>query len=211
MYDFIADLDNFFCEKYANYDKLCVLPGYKMPLMQGSRVDEFGRTKTYTLPASTMRLAAQEKRDELLSELKKRMGDATFSFSFRPCGFFARLSGKFSKYAPYKHLNKLLSKYDLTDETVLSEIEISEEIWKKIKKGSFIPTKNLIYSLALVGHFSMEDTKNLLLLCGYEVDLALVKDVVMTYLLEQRVYNTGMIEAALDAYKVSNLFLKKAE
>ena len=34
MYDFIIDLDAYFCEKYAGYDKLSVLPGYKMPLMQ---------------------------------------------------------------------------------------------------------------------------------------------------------------------------------
>ena len=56
------DFDGYFCEKYANYDKLCVLPGYKMPLMQASEVDAFGRTRAYTLPADTMRLALQEKK-----------------------------------------------------------------------------------------------------------------------------------------------------
>ena len=61
-FEFIADLDEYFCEKYANYDKLCILPGYKMPLMQASKIDEFGRTRTYTLPAETMRLALQERK-----------------------------------------------------------------------------------------------------------------------------------------------------
>ena len=36
MFDFITDLDEYFCEKYANYDKLCVLNGYKMPVMPQS-------------------------------------------------------------------------------------------------------------------------------------------------------------------------------
>ena len=84
MYEFIADLDEYFCEKYANYDRLCVLSGYKMPLMQTSTVDEFGRTRAYTLPAETMRLALQENKADLLKQLKSRMTDATFSFSFRP-------------------------------------------------------------------------------------------------------------------------------
>ncbi len=208
MYDFIADLDNYFCEKYANYDKLCILPGYKMPMMQSSRVDEFGRTKTYTLPSSTMRLATQAKKDELLAELKKRMTDTTFSFSFKPYGLFRKISNKFSKFAVHKTLNALLAQYDLTDETVLSELEISKEIWHKMKKGAFEPTKNFIYSLALVGHFSYDDTQKLMLLCNEEMDYAIVKDVVMAYLLQQRVYNDGMIKAACEEYKVGNLFLK---
>ena len=97
-YDFIADLDEYFCEKYANYDKLCVLNGYKMPLMQASEVDEFGRTRAYTLPANTMRLALQENKKDLLVQLKSKMTDITFSFSFEPVGFFARLKNNFSKY-----------------------------------------------------------------------------------------------------------------
>ena len=31
---FMEDLDGYFCEKYANYDRLCVLKGYEMPKMQ---------------------------------------------------------------------------------------------------------------------------------------------------------------------------------
>ena len=45
-------------------------------------------------------------------------------------------------------------------------------------------------------------------LCGYEFDLANVKDVVMTYLLSKKVYNRAMIDTALTEYKVANLFLK---
>ena len=87
MFDFIADLDAYFCEKYANYDKLCVLPGYRMPKMHATKIDEFGRTYAYTLPANTMRLATQENKDELLKTLKAQIFDRTFSFSFLPLGF----------------------------------------------------------------------------------------------------------------------------
>ena len=83
MYDFLVDLDEYFCEKYANYDKLCVLPGYRMPTMQATSTDEFGRSYSYTLPANTMRLALQENKAEILAELKKRIVDKGFSFSVR--------------------------------------------------------------------------------------------------------------------------------
>ncbi|MBQ8229817.1 MAG: hypothetical protein IJZ32_03885 [Clostridia bacterium] len=208
MYDFLSDLDEYFCEKYANYDKLCVLPGYKMPVMQASEVRADGRTYAYTLPASTMRLATQEKKAELLAELKTRMLDINFSFSFRPQKLFARIGNIFSKYAFHKNLKKVLEKYKLSEKDAGENLAVSEEIWQGICKGKFLPTVNLLYSLALTGHLSMDDTAYLCSLCGYEVDYANVRDVVVSYLLTRRVYNTDMIDSALNEYKITSLFLK---
>lgn len=209
MYDFIADLDEFFCEKYANYDKLCVLPGYKMPKMQTSEVRADGRTYAYTLPANTMRLAKQENKSELLKRLKEQLTDKTFSFSFRPLNLFTRLRNKFSSIGFVKIFRATLAKYNLTADEVGKELNISQEIWNKICKGAFLPTKNTVLTIALTAHISLEDTKNLLAVCGYELDFAIVKDVVIAYLLTQKVYNALMIEAALAEYKVTNLFFAK--
>lgn len=208
MYDFIADLDEYFCEKYANYDKLCVLPGYKMPLMQASEVREDGRTYAYTLPANTMRLALQSEKASLLVELKKKMTDTTFSFSFRPVSVWGRIKGVFSKYALHKHLKVMLGKYGVNDADVLETVDISEEIWKGIRNGKFLPSKNLIFTIGIVGHFSYEDVFALLALCEYTFDYAVVKDVVLSYIFEKKVFNPAMLEAALNEYNVSNLFLK---
>ena len=208
MYDFISDLDGYFCETYANYDKLCILPGYVMPVMQRSEVRKDGRTYAYTLPAETMRLATQEKKDEILAELKKRMTDMTFSFSFRPYGFFAKIKNRFSKYAFCKNLKKMLEKYGISEADAHEGLDVSDEVWKGILKGNFEPTKNLLYSLALTAQLSYDDTCALMRLCGYSFNFADVKDVIISYLLQQKVYNRGMIEAALQEYKVTNLFIK---
>ena len=208
MYDFLTDLDEYFCEKYANYDKLCILPGYEMPVMQRSKTDEYGRVYAYTLPLETMRLAEQKEKKALLAELKSRMTDTTFSFSFRPLGLFARIKEHYSKYAVYKGLKTLFNKYDLTEESALEGLDISAEIWQGICKGKFLPSKNLVLSLALTGHFSYEDAVALLALCGESMDMSIVKDVVILYLLTRKVYNRGMIDAALEEYKVENLFIK---
>ena len=207
MFDFIQDLDGYFCEKYANYDKLCVLPGYRMPKMQTSKVGEDGRTYAYTLPASTMRLAKQENKAELLSELKSRLSDKTFSFSFSPVGIFTRVKNIFFKYAPYKWLKVILEKCGTTETEAGSLLSIDQTVWQGICKGKFAPTKNLILSLALTSQLGMEYTKDLLALCGYEFDFSYEKDVVIAYLLEQKIYNRLMIDAALNEYHISNLFL----
>ncbi|MBO7298053.1 MAG: hypothetical protein J6U60_03285 [Clostridia bacterium] len=208
MFDFIADLDAYFCEKYANYDKICILPGYRMPKMQTSEVREDGRTYAYTLPADTMRLGGQENKAELLQTLKSRMTDKTFSFSFRPVSIFSRIKNAFSKYAPHKWLKRVLEKNAVSVEDAGEALAIAPEIWQGIVKGQYIPTKNTLFSLALTSHIGIDDTKALLAVCGYEWDFAVEKDVVVCYLLEQKVFNRPMIDAALAEYKVSNLFLK---
>ena len=208
MYDFLTDLDDFFCKKYANYNKLCTLPSYVMPVMQRSEVREDGRTYAYTLPAETMSLDNQQKKAELLSELKQRLVDMDFSFSFIPLSVFTRIKNKFSKYGVYKNLQKMLEKYGVKKEDAIESLSISEEIWDKIYKGAFLPTKNLVYSLALTAQFSHDDTCALMFLCGYEFDFEKPKDVVISYLLMNKVYDRGMIDAALSEYKVTNLFLK---
>lgn len=207
-YDFIADLDEYFCEKYANYDKLCVLNGYKMPLMQASEVDEFGRTRAYTLPANTMRLALQENKKDLLVQLKSKMTDITFSFSFEPVGFFARLKNNYSKYGFTKNFKRMLAKYGIDENEAVKALDVDEEIWKNICKGKFLPSKNLIFSLALTAQFSFDDTEELLAYCYQEFDFTIVKDVVISYLLYNKVYSPVMIQEALEEYKVSNLFIK---
>ncbi len=211
MFDFINDLDEYFCEKYANYDKISVLKGYRMPKMHDSKILEDGRTYTYTLPAETMRLALQEKKAELLSALKKNINDKTFSFSFCPLSLFARIRNVCSSNAFLKNFKKILEKHNLTFIEAGEEIEISAEVWEKICKGKYLPSKNLIISLALTAHFDVDETRFLLWLCGYEFDFTVVKDVVVCYLIEQKVFNATMQRRAFEEYKIRNLFLKTEE
>ncbi len=208
MQELIADLDAYFCEKYANYDRICVLDGYKMPTMQATKTDEFGRTYAYTLPSETMRLALQENKTTLLSALKTQLVDGTFSFSFLPYSFFARVRNRFSKQALHKRLKDTLSRHNVGEGEVFSSVNVSEEIWSNVCKGVFAPSKNLIFSVALTCGFTYEETESLLRGIGEAFDYATVKDVVVAYLLHQNVFNRTMIDAALEEYKVSNLFLK---
>ena len=206
-FEFINDLDEYFCEKYANYDKICILPGYRMPKMQATERRADGRDYAYTLPASTMRLALQENKAELLKLLKSKMADKSFSFSFVPAGFTVSLM-RFSDASFSKVFAKMLQKYSLTAEEAKKELAIDEKTWKKICKGSYLPSKNLLFSVALTARFSYEDTQVLLGMLGMEFDYTLEREVVIAYLLKQKVFNQEMVKAAFEEYKVSNLFIE---
>ncbi len=207
MYDFLTDLDEYFCETYANYDKICILPDYKMPTMHASRIDQYGRSYAYTLPSNTMRLATQEKKAELLATLKTKLIDLTPSFSFRAVGLWWRLESRLAHNGFLKLFKGIISKYGVREEEIGANLSIDEKIWKGICKGKFLPSKNLLFSIALVAQISIDDTALLLGACSEQFDYTVQKDVVVSYLLQKKVYNRGMIEAALGEYKISNLFL----
>lgn len=206
---FLKDLDDWFCETYADYDKICILKGYVMPKMQATKRLEDGRDYSYTLPADTMRLALQSNREELLRQLKETLQDKSFSFSFRPLGFFARIRDKFSKNSFSKTLTAVLRRYNETTEEAKEKLDVSEKTWKRICKGRYYPTKNLLFSLALATHMKFDDIGELMGVCGFTFDYTDAKDVVVAYLITNKVFNADMVRAALAEYKISNLFLKE--
>ncbi len=208
MYEFLADLDEFFCENYANYSQLCVLEGYKMPLMQTTTTDEYGRSFSYTLPAETMRLSLQEKKAEILASLKPKLTDLTFSFSFQPLSVWKRLRNKFSKRGFVKVLQSTLLRCSSTVEELGKRLTVRDEIWKGICKGTFFPTKNLVLSIALLLECSVEDCQAMLAVGGYAFDFTIPKDVVTYYLLLNKIYNADMVRAAFEEYKIRNLFIE---
>ena len=206
MYDFIADLDEFFCEYYEGYDKICVLKGYKMPLMQRSEMQN-GKMRAYTLPANTMRLALQANAADLLTQLKAKMVDKTISFSFNTVGFFKRLRKHEQYKIAHQTFTALLKLYQM-DKEVIDGLNIDNNLWDNIRKGKFFPSKNLIFSLALLGHFTADDTQKMLNAFHFDFDYSIEKDVVIAYLLTRKVFNAEMISTALSEYKINYLFLK---
>jgi hypothetical protein len=132
----------------------------------------------------------------------------TKGFRFNTVGFFK----KWKKASLYKSAHQtfiaLLKLYKL-DKAHLDEVEIDDEVWLQIRKGKFLPSKNLIFTLALTAHFTVEDTQTLLNVYGYDFEYAYEKDVVIAYLLTKKIFNADMVQAALAEYKIKYLFLKK--
>ncbi len=207
MVDFIADLDDYFCKTYASYDKICTLQGYQMPKRQTSEVRN-GKTYAYTLSQELLKLDRQENKAEMLAQLKEKLSDKTFSFTFYTVSVWQKIKyRKFYKEAR-QTLALMLERYQVTETEVQNLLNVDSEIWKKIVKGRFIPSKNLLLSLFMAAHFNVDDAETLLNAFDCAFDYALAKDVVVRYLLEQKVYNEQLRDAALAEYKVRHLFLR---
>ena len=91
-----------------------------------------------------------------------------------------------------------------------ARLTVDEYTWNRICKGIYRPTKNLIFSLAIALRMSLEDACQLLECCQLALDYAEVKDTVIAYLLSRNIFNPEMVRAALEEYKVDNLFLAEA-
>jgi len=210
QFDFIKDLDDYFCEAYANYDKVCLLPGYVMPKMQETKRDAFGDLVAYTLPANTMRLALQKNKEDILKAFKEKIVDGEFSFTFTAVPWYKRIKNVFKKVAPQKALAAVFKRRGMDAEDAIADIDIDEKIWKKIVRGAYQPTKNLVFSLALACNWEYADAKEVMISIDEAFDYTAVRDTVVAYLLMKKITNPDMRKAALDEYKVRNLFLKEA-
>lgn len=206
---FLDGLDEFFLETFADYDKISTLKGYVMPKMQDTKILKDGRKYAYTLPMNTMRLATQKNKDELLKEWKSRHLDLTVSFTFRPVSFFSYVKDKFDKNAFYKEFLRLLKEKGLSVDEAFQGITIEKDTVKKILKGKYYPTKNLIFSLSLKNGFDLDETNRLLGCSFLSFDFVKAKDVVVYYLLKEKVENPELIFEALEEYKIDGLFLEK--
>ena len=144
---------------------------------------------------------------DLLMQLKAKMVDKTISFSFNTVGFFKRLRKRAQYKIAQQTFRALLKLYQM-DKPAIDGLDIDNTLWDNIRKGKISPSKNLIFSLALLGHFTAEDTQKMLIAFEYDFDYSIEKDVVIAYLLTRKVFNAEMISAALNEYKISYLFLK---
>ena len=87
--------------------------------------------------------------ETVLKEVKEKYVDNNFSFSVRVIPFRRRVSNFFHKsYAPKTQIIKVIEKNGQNVQDVYKEIGVSEEIWKKVLKGKYLPEKSFICSLS---------------------------------------------------------------
>lgn len=200
----ISALDEYFMAHYSDYVRLAALEGYRMP-----ETIVIGRDGSVTKKDSAvMRLMYQENREKLLSALKAEQADTDYSFSFRFLTFSEKLRRPFEKYTFAKYFPKVLAAHKLTAEEAGERLDIEPRFWKKMVKGTLCPEKNTVLALALACGFTAADTENLFNVCGYEFDEKSVRDVVVRFMLEQKIFSPELITQCLTEYKITSLPLK---
>lgn len=201
--DYLRALDEHFCARYSDYVKLSAIEGYVMPeVLYVAKDGNIARRDS-----SCMRLCYQKEPYVLLARFKEGLADTEFTFSFRIPTFRQRVSAFFHRKTPTfaRALPAALAHCGETAESAGEKLSVEPRFWQKIVKGDLYPEKNTVLALALVCHMQLADAQELLKICHFSLDAANVRDVVVDYLLVQKLFNPEMRDACLAEYKLSNL------
>ena len=202
----MQDLDDYFCKKFADFDMIGSMPSYEsvtvsMILKNKNRIEEG------EYAANEMRkISYQPNPAKVLAEIKERYVDNTFTFSFRPAPFKQRIAALFGgRNTSGKFIAKLIRNYGEQPEGLWEKIGLAQKDWKAVLRGFYIPEKSLIYKITLLLGLSREDNFALMKECGCYYDFADARDVIVRYLVDYRVYNRDMIDAAFDEYHIRRI------
>lgn len=204
---YIRALDEYFCARFADYTRLCAIEGYQLPDLV--KIDRDGNISRKN--PELMRLSYQENCDTLLQTFKNGLADTDLSFHFVFPSFSDRVKDRFRKYTFAKLLPVVLKRSDETPESAGKKLDLDGKIWEGIVKGKLYPEKNTVLAVALTCRVSARDAASLLAVCGYEMDDKSVRDVVVEYLLNQKIYNAEMRDSALAEYKIECLPIAHGE
>lgn len=204
--DFIHDLNEYFSKKYINYELISSMPSYEsltisMVLKNRNRIEEG------EYAANEMRkIAYQPDPGKVLSELKERYVDNNFTFSVRVAPFRQRLKALFrSKDLPGPMLAKLIGNYGEAPESLWEKLGISQKLWEKTLRGFYVPEKVLLFKVFLLLGVGLEESIAIMKLCGAYYNFEDARDVVVRYLMDYRVFNRDMIDAAFDEYHIRRI------
>ncbi len=201
--EYLRALDEHFCAHYSDYVKLSAIEGYVMPeVLYVAKDGNIARRDS-----TCMRLCYQSEREVLLARFKEGLADTEFTFSFRFPTVRQRFSAWFHPKKPTfaRLLPTALAHCNETAESAGSKLTVEPRFWDKIVKGSLYPEKNTILALALVCRMQLDDVQSLLRVCNFTLDAANVRDVVVDYLIVQKIFNPAMRDACLAEYKLTNL------
>lgn len=207
METYITELDEYFCAQYSDYTRLSALEGYEMPNML-----EVGRDgNLFRKDSSLMRLCYQKNKGEILAVFKRGLVDTDFTFNFSFRSVRDKIGDPFRKFTFAKVLPAALKRAGETAESTGAKLEIEPRFWKLIVKGKLYPEKNTVLAIGLVCRMQTQDVRNLLAVCGYTLNDESVRDVVVQYLIQNKIFNEEMRDKCLSEYRITNLPIKRGE
>lgn len=204
--DLIRDLDEYFAKKYENYDLIAGVKSYESVTMSMILKNQ-NRIEQGEMASNEMRkIYCQPQPAVILKEVKEKYVDNNFSFTVKVVPLKLRWKAIFHHSAvPAARIADVIEKKGFSPAEFYKEFDYPEATWKGILKGKYLPEKNLIYQIALITGASLEDVNGLLAACGYSFDYSDARDVVIRFLLDYRITNPEMVQAAFAEYKIAPL------
>ena len=163
------------------------------------------RDVTYNyFPDESFKLIYQKNKDILLNELKTKLTDTDFEFSYTEIPFKKRLLSFFIKKLRFGLLLKdVLKKYGYYDfDNFYKLISADFFIWKSILKSKLYPSKRFLFKICLYIGINISDNLELFKALKYDYDYRYAFDVVLRYLIEKKVFSRELMKAAFKEYKL---------
>ena len=145
----------------------------------------------------------QPRAEQVLQELKERYVDNNFTYSVR----IAPKGQRFRALLRVRGLSgaviaKVIRSYGEDPAAMAQRLSVSEEIWKNVLRSFYIPEKVLLYRLILLLGMRQDDVTSVMQACGAYFDTEDARDVVVRYLIDYRVFNREMMDAAFDEFHI---------
>lgn len=203
---FLNDLDEFFTCHYDDYNSISALKSFLKDNRDSLRevYTEYDVKYNFKPNEQKYMLCYQKNKELLLSELKQRLEDIYFEFSYREVPLKTRFKWFFYRRLSFGYiLQKYLKKYGITEiKDFFKLLTTEKKIWDKILGSKLIPSKRLLIKICLILGTNIDDNLALMNEAGYSYNYKYAFDVVVRYLIEKKTFNPELIEAAFKEYRL---------
>lgn len=110
-------------------------------------------------------------------------------------------------YSPFmRYLFQLIDEKNMNDVEVYKRAHLDRRIFSKIRSNKkYIPKKRTVLAIAFGMKLDISETNNLLCQAGYELTHSREEDIIISYLLENEIYDLYLINDVLNYYGFKSL------
>ena len=109
-------------------------------------------------------------------------------------------------YTFANYLRDLIKNKNMSEVEVYKKAHLDRRLFSKIRKEkNYMPSKQTILTIAVAMELNLQETGELLKFAGYSLSLGIKSDVIITYFIENKVYDLFLINDTLEHYKLKSL------
>ena len=109
-------------------------------------------------------------------------------------------------YTFANYLRDLIKNKNMSEVEVYKKAHLDRRLFSKIRKEkNYMPSKQTVLTIAVAMELNLQETGELLKFAGYSLSRGIKSDVIITYFIENKVYDLFLINDALEHYKLKSL------